>query len=66
MIVACSGIARPIRKSPFTPARKRPPAPRTIAYAAMNEIATAGRMVPAVTITLFRKYRGKSDSITSL
>ena len=46
MIVACSGIASPIRNSPLTPARNLLPAPRTIAYAAMNEIATAGRIVP--------------------
>ena len=41
MIVACSGIARPIRNSPLT-ARRNRLLPRTIAKAAMKEISTAG------------------------
>jgi hypothetical protein len=31
----------------------------------MNEISVAGRIAPAVTMTLFVKYRTKSLSITS-
>nr|BFE72871.1 hypothetical protein GCM10020092_061720 [Actinoplanes digitatis] len=65
MITACNGMARPIRNRPFTERRKRLPAPpRTIAYAAMNETSTAGRVAPAVTTTLLVKYRAKSASKT--
>ena len=44
--------------------RLRCPA-RTMAYDAVNEMSTAGTTAPSVTITLFKKYRAKSDSMTS-
>ena len=63
MIVACSGIASPMRKIPFTDLRKTL-LPRMIAKAAMNEMSTAGTMTPTVTMTLLMKYCGKSFSMT--
>ncbi len=56
MITACSGIARPIRNMLFVQRSQRLPMPRMIAYAAMNEMITAGITAPAVTMTLLRKY----------
>jgi hypothetical protein len=66
MIVAWSGMARPIRNSQFTERRNLPRLPRMIAYAAMNDTATAGTTAPTVTMRLFTKYWMKSDSMTSL
>ena len=64
MIVACSGIASPMSSRVLIPLSTQP-RPRTMANAARNEISTAGTIEPTVTITLLRKYRGKSDSTTS-
>ena len=64
MMVACSGIASPIRNSPLTDFRNRP-LPRTMAKAAMKEMRTAGMIEPMVTMTLLMKYCAKSDSMTS-
>ena len=66
MITACSGIARPIRNMLFVSRSQRLPMPRTIAYAAMNEMRTAGTTAPTVTMTLLRKYRTISLSMTVL
>ena len=55
MTVACRGMARPMRKSPFTARRNRNCQPRTMAYAAMNENVTAGITAPAVTTALLTK-----------
>ena len=67
MMVACSGMARPIRNSALIARRNRLLCPaRMIAYAAVNEMSTAGTTAPSVTITLLMKYRAKSDWMTSL
>ena len=55
MIVACSGIARPIRNSALTRSGTTAAGPRTIANAAMNETSTAGTTAPTVTMTLLTK-----------
>ena len=65
MTVACNGMARPMRNSPFTHRRNRACQPRTMAYAAMNENVTAGTTAPMVTTALLMKYWMKSDSMTS-
>ncbi|MFD0658803.1 hypothetical protein [Thermocatellispora tengchongensis] len=65
MIVAWSGIARPMRNSEFVRRRNLPEPPRTIAKAAMKEKTTAGATAPTVTMTLFTKYWTKSDWMTS-
>ena len=64
MIVACNGIARPIRNIELIPLSTHP-VPRTMAKDATKERSTAGTMAPTVTMTLLRKKRGKPDSMTS-
>ena len=54
MMVACKGIASPIRNIPLTDFRNQP-LPRTIANAAMNETIRVGTMAPTVTMTLLMK-----------
>ena len=55
MIVACSGIARPVRKSQLAERMNQRRPSRMIAYDAMNDTRTAGITAPSVTIALFTK-----------
>ncbi|GAA3105510.1 hypothetical protein GCM10020001_023860 [Nonomuraea salmonea] len=54
MIVACTGIARPSRKTE-KPVRASLPSPRTTPYAAISENATVTTTETTVMMTLLRK-----------